>query len=827
MKKRIAFIPLLTLLCLPFAINFHNCEMIETKAVTNETHANGSGYYSTGKLAQVNHGWPFIIYPYTSDFEFQFLVEGNYGKWGDYTVTMLTMKLDVSQELGKHKVYTLEGSKTGWRMFDENNNKIAEKQNDASTTLVGSDTNTAGTFFWNRSDENIEIRIPYKTLCGEDYTGTPIIGVAAQSYYANGEGFDWAGYSKYSDEFNDLDDPSTYTRITYNPDGPANTNYTTQKTAVYNVYNERTTIHIDDNDFTLTYGESYSLTHEEISGRHFVGFNFASDGSGEYFLESGVYYGDLPTEITLYPIYDSGIYTITFMIDDQIYSSETYSLGENVDIPLPPEIDGKIFSGWYDGDNKIGDTLIAEGNKTYHGTYKNAYIIKFGEDDEVGTKFGEGDVIIPPSTYSSLKPGYVLDGWVDIDGNPLTSSTVATQNATYYPASHFKNDTHAEGNAYYGVSSLITLSGGLNAQIIPYSSYDELQFLIYQDDTKWDTEDKTSIILKLDVSQEALQHKVYTLKASLSGVSLYDESDALIVQKLGTSSTSALATDVINEGNIYWNHSSNLFNLEIRIPYVTLVGNSYNFEEAMPVIGVAAQSFRAPDSYSNEFGVLNDPTTYKRVTFKFSSDPTKNNIYAFDAKVNVGTKNTVATLITDSGTSVVNLVNGEQYDLGQPFKEHYVFKEWNTSNDGAGISVPSIGVYDGSFPETITLYPIYEAERYLIKFGNYDSVEYEYGEVIIIPEGPTKENDEYYSYTFIGWFNGDKQIHEGDIAEEDVVFIAKYEKTLLHDDTIIIEEENKNLSKGTLIALIIGSSISLIIIGVGIFLILKLKRKSQ
>ena len=284
---------------------------------------------------------------------------------------------------------------------------------------------------------------------------------------------------------------------------------------------------------------------------------------------------------------------------------------------------------------------------------------------------------------------------------------------------------------------------------------------------------------------------------------------------------------MINEGNIYWNHSYNLFNIEIRIPYVTLVGSSYDFEEAMPVIGVAAQSFRAPDSYSKEFGIFNDPTTYKRVMFKYNSDPTKNNIYAFDAKVNVGTKNTAATLVVGSEESVVNLVRGEQYDLGEPNKPHYVFYEWNTSSDGTGIGFPSTGVYDGSFPETITLYPIYTPERYLIKFGNFDTVEYEYGEVIIIPEGPAKENDENYSYTFIGWFNGDKQIKEGDIAEEDVVFEARYEKTPLHDETIIVEEESKNLSKGALIALIIGSTVSLIIIGGGIFLILKLKRKSQ
>ena len=215
-------------------------EIIPVQAVTNETHANGAGYYGAGQLATVKHGWPFFLYPYTSDFEFQFLAVADYGNfWGDYSVTMLTLKLDVSQEVGQHKVYTLEGSQSGFRLFDDNGTKIAERYGDSQTSLVSSDTNTAGSIFWNRSDINIEVRIPYKTLCGEDYTGTPIIGVAAQSYYANGEGFDWAGYSKYSDEFNDLDDPSTYTRITYNPDGPAETNYTTQSVAPFNFYTNK------------------------------------------------------------------------------------------------------------------------------------------------------------------------------------------------------------------------------------------------------------------------------------------------------------------------------------------------------------------------------------------------------------------------------------------------------------------------------------------------------------------------------------------------------------------------------------------------------------
>ena len=215
-------------------------EVIKVQAVTNESHANGAGYYSAGQLAQVKNGWPFFLIPYTSDFEFQFLAVADFGNfWGDYAVTMLTMKLDVSQVPGQHKVYTLEGSQSGFRLFDDNGTKIAERYGDSQTSLVSSDTNTYGQIFWNRSDINIEVRIPYKTLCGEDYVGTPVIGVAAQSYYANGEGFDWAGYSKYSDEFNDLDDPSTYTRITYNPDGPANTNYTTQFVAPFNFYTNK------------------------------------------------------------------------------------------------------------------------------------------------------------------------------------------------------------------------------------------------------------------------------------------------------------------------------------------------------------------------------------------------------------------------------------------------------------------------------------------------------------------------------------------------------------------------------------------------------------
>ena len=77
---------------------------------------------------------------------------------------------------------------------------------------------------------------------------------------------------------------------------------------------------------------------------------------------------------------------------------------------------------------------------------------------------------------------------------------------------------------------------------------------------------------------------------------------------------------------------------------------------------------------------------------------------------------------------------------------------------------------DGSL--ALKLY--YNRNTYTITFKNYDGSlvgeekEYLYGQEIEIPENPTRQEDETYTYTFAGW---DKEIT---IADEDRVYIATY-----------------------------------------------------
>ena len=91
-------------------------------------------------------------------------------------------------------------------------------------------------------------------------------------------------------------------------------------------------------------------------------------------------------------------------------------------------------------------------------------------------------------------------------------------------------------------------------------------------------------------------------------------------------------------------------------------------------------------------------------------------------------------------------------------------------------------IYENNFPDELPLEngKVYEEKRtirkYTVIIGDNAPVQVDYGSLITRPADPVKEEDEEYTYRFIGWYNGEIEWQfENYVVYEDVTLTAKFE----------------------------------------------------
>ena len=103
-------------------------------------------------------------------------------------------------------------------------------------------------------------------------------------------------------------------------------------------------------------------------------------------------------------------YTITFMIGDEIISSQTLKKGAAIVVPEAPEKEGYTFNGWGD----VPATMPAQ-DLTFIGSYTvNSYVLTFEANGEIIAKqtLAYGSPIEVPE--APVKEGHTFDRWDDI-----------------------------------------------------------------------------------------------------------------------------------------------------------------------------------------------------------------------------------------------------------------------------------------------------------------------------------------------------------------------------------------------------------------------------
>lgn len=143
----------------------------------------------------------------------------------------------------------------------------------------------------------------------------------------------------------------------------------------------------------------------------------------------------------------------------------------------------------------------------------------------------------------------------------------------------------------------------------------------------------------------------------------------------------------------------------------------------------------------------------------------------------------LATIKEVAGTSLENKYTGvEPTKADDKFATNYKFKGWA---DVDGKTVATVG------ESNLDLYAQFDGDvtKYTVEFRNDDGTvistqELGYQDKVVVPENPTKEADETFTYEFRGW---DKIVSE--VCEDSVVYTATYRRTYNYYKATWLDED--------------------------------------
>ncbi|HAY73321.1 MAG TPA: hypothetical protein DCY31_05655, partial [Ruminococcaceae bacterium] len=172
----------------------------------------------------------------------------------------------------------------------------------------------------------------------------------------------------------------------------------------------------------------------------------------------------------------------------------------------------------------------------------------------------------------------------------------------------------------------------------------------------------------------------------------------------------------------------------------------------------SADSFTNFKSAYNAAKTVSDSQTAKQTEIE---NAITNLINAINALERVQTVTLDSQLATTAGTtSVVATIGKAMPAITLPTREHYTFDGYFTQPNGEGVqyyNTDGSSARDFDLESDVTLYASWSADKFEIKFVNYDGSVLRSGKVdygtkpVYDGDEPTKPSDDSYEYTFSGW----------------------------------------------------------------------------
>ncbi len=185
----------------------------------------------------------------------------------------------------------------------------------------------------------------------------------------------------------------------------------------------------------IAYGGKYgTLPAPTLEGYEFSGWYLDKDYT-QAVTESTLM--TLTEDHTLYAKWTLGEYSVTYLVDGEVYTTDYYHFGDTIDVVDEPEKEGHTFSGW----SSIPATMPGE-NITVTGSFTaNSYTITFILDGEEFHKetLQYGAKITAPTVPTIT--GSTFSGWIDLPKTmPAQNITInGNYTANVYKVSYYLN----------------------------------------------------------------------------------------------------------------------------------------------------------------------------------------------------------------------------------------------------------------------------------------------------------------------------------------------------------------------------------------------------
>ena len=487
-------------------------------------------------------------------------------------------------------------------------------------------------------------------------------------------------------------------------------------------------------------------------------------------------------DINLYAVYEINKYTVTYINEGVEYHKETAFYGSVITSIQDPTKEGYTFIGWYNENNeKVTHPITVTENITLHSKYEiNTYTVSFYHNNEKyveDQKVNYGESAVKPS-IDPTKEDYNFSGWV-IKGtnNKYDFTSKVTKNIelessftakpTYTVTFKIGNEEILTENVIEGhkVTSKeapykkgylfdkwysdegLTIENNFDEKIMNnktiYGKYNENKHTVtyINEGTTYYTEEVLDRFTAKGPSENPSKEG-YTFK--------YFSKDKKVAFDYNAEITENITLYAVYEINKY------------TVTYIN-EGSEYHKEE----LTYKSKHEKIEDPFKTGYtftGWYNENEEKVEYPIIVTKDITLHSKYEIN-------KYTVTFNDEDRITTKEVNYNNKVEPVTNQGKTGYTFKYWSIEKGGEEYNFNTL------VTENITLYAVYNINKYTVTFKNYDgsTLQEETLEYRTLPkykgEAPTREKTKEYTYTFKGW---DKEITE---VTDNEIYIATYTET--------------------------------------------------
>ena len=515
-------------------------------------------------------------------------------------------------------------------------------------------------------------------------------------------------------------------------------------------------------------------------------------------------------DITVSGSFTVNNYTITYVLDGELYKTESIAYGSKVEAIAAPVKEGYTFSGW----SGVPNTMPAK-DVTVSGSFTvNSYTITYVVDGETykTENYTYGSAITaadPPS-----KEGYTFSGWSEVpetmpakDVTVSASFTVNNYTITYVVDGEvYKTESIAYGSA-------ITAAEAPSREGYTFSGWSEVpETMPAKDVTVSASFTINNYTITYVVDGEVYKTESIAYGSEVAAITApvkegYTFSGwSEVPEIMPAKDVTVSGSFIVNNYTITYVVDSEVYKTE-SIAYGSAITaaeapsrEGYTFSgwsevpETMPAKDVTVSASFTINNYTITYVV--DGEVYKTESIAYGSEvaaitaPVKEG-YTFSGWSEVP-EIMPAKDVTVSGSFIVNnytityIVDGEVYKtesiaygskveaIAAPVKEGYTFSGWS----GVPSTMPAKDVtVNGSF--TVNTYTI----TYMVDGELYKTESYTYGSAITAEESPVKEG-----HTFSGWSEVPETMPAHDITIEGYYIVNSYNVVFIVDGEVIYSE---------------------------------------